>query len=169
MPGCRRGRPLHPPPPPPSHRAPLCTTRACTVQQVIGALRSGTDHAGAAGLLALLAGVAITGAAWATPGAVVKRDVRTVALRAGRVTTVEVPYPDALEFAGARYSGSVKLLPAATDATGRRPDLQLVSVLSRGPAEGGSLFRVRIRNANPPGTLPARAVLMAITRVPAGS
>lgn len=98
-----------------------------------------------------------------------KRQVRTVLLRPGRVTTASVPYPDALEFGGARYSASVKLLPPPAGEPGRRPNMRLIKILARGPVEGGSLYRVRIRNANAPGTLPARAVLTATTRVPAGS
>jgi hypothetical protein len=136
---------------------------------VIRALRARVHRHAVAGLIGPLIAVAIAQGASATPRALVKRDVRTVSLRAGHVTTINVPYPDALEFAGARYSGSVRLLPPPAGETGRRPSLQLITILYRGPAEGGSLFRVRMRNVNPPGTLPARAVLTAITRVPAGS
>ena len=134
---------------------------------VILAAGTGTWRRAATALLALLACAAIAQAASAAPHTLVKRDMRTVALRPGRTTTVTVPYPDALEFGGARYSGTVKILLPPPGARGRRPTLRLIKLLSDGPAEGESLFRVRIRNDNPPGTLPARAVIVALTRLPA--
>ncbi len=136
---------------------------------MVRAVGTGTRHRAAAALLALLACAAIAAAASAAPSALVKRDMRTVALRPGRTATVNLPYPDALEFGGARYSGTVKILLPPPSARGRRPTLHLIKLLSDGPAEGGSLFRVRIRNDNPPGTLPARAVIAALTRLPASS
>jgi hypothetical protein len=100
---------------------------------------------------------------------VIKRDSRTVVLFPGRLTTVNVAYPDALEFGGATYSGTVKIISSDPKVGGPRPRLSLVKVLSKGSAEGGSVLRVRIRNGNPRETLAARAIVTAITQLPAGS
>jgi len=102
----------------------------------------------------------------ASAPAAVKRISETVELYSGRTTTVNVPYPDALEYAGARYAGRVRIIGAPPQVGGPRPRLGLIRVLSSGPALGGSELRVRIRNSNPGGTLAARAVVTAITYLP---
>jgi hypothetical protein len=113
------------------------------------------------------AGGAGSRAAAAGAPVVVKRHEETVSVLPARTSTFEVSYPDALEFAGAVYSGAVKIIGPNPAVGGRRPKLSLVRVLSSGSAEGDSVLRVRIRNANPPGTLAARAEIVAVTREPA--
>ena len=115
----------------------------------------------------LLAGA--SGAALGSIAPAVKSATRTVRVPAGQVRTIEIPYPDALKFGGARYSDRVTILSPPPSKHGKRPNLRLVKLLSDGPIEGGSLLRVRIRNDNPPGTLPARAVVVALTRLSAAS
>jgi hypothetical protein len=119
-------------------------------------------------LLGGLGGAALPAAA-ASAGAsvVVKRHEETVSVLPARTSTFEVSYPDALEFGDAVYSGTVRLLGPNPDVGGRRPKLSLVRVLSSGSAEGDSVLRVRIRNANPLGTLAVRAEIVAVTREPA--
>ena len=109
------------------------------------------------------------GAGAQAAGGTVRRHSETVELYDARTITVNVPYPAALEFAGATYSGAVRIIGAPAAVGGRRPRAALVRVLSDGSAEGGSVFRVRIRNSNPTGTLADRAVITAITVIPAGS
>jgi hypothetical protein len=108
-----------------------------------------------------LCGGAIVAAAAPPPS--VKRHEETVSVLPARTTTVNVAYPDALEFAGATYSGEVRVIRPNPDVGGTPPKLSLVTVLTKEPAEGGSVLHVRIRNANPRGTLAAQA---EITRSP---
>jgi hypothetical protein len=111
--------------------------------------------------------VAVQAASAASAAWTVKRHERTISVPPARTTTVDVAYPDALEFAGAVYSGSVRIVGPAGRAIGTRPRLGLVEVVDEGSAEGGSVLRVRIRNRNPLGTLAARAEITALTREPA--
>jgi hypothetical protein len=105
-------------------------------------------------LLALLTSTASAGTRKSTS--------RTFTLRARATRTFSVSYPDALEFSGARYSGSVRILvPRGSGA--RVPKVRMVRILSRGSSEGGSLFTVRVRNANPTGTAPVRIRVTATT------
>jgi hypothetical protein len=122
--------------------------------------------AGQVGVAASRAGAAASLRSAAESAPVVKRHEETVSLPPAAVTTVDVVYPDALEFGGATYSGKVKILGPNPEVGGRRPRLSLIDVLSKGSAEGDSVYRVRIRNANPRGTLSARAEITAITREP---
>ncbi|MHB8658532.1 MAG: hypothetical protein ACYC91_11350 [Solirubrobacteraceae bacterium] len=97
---------------------------------------------------------------------VVKRHEVTVSVLPARITTVNVVYPDALKFGGARYSSKVRILGPNPKVGGDRPRLGLIEVLSKRSAEGGSVLRVRISNRNRLGTLSARAEITAITREP---
>lgn len=154
----------------PRPAAPRRTAPRRAARVACGAMpaRSGFRRAILAGVvLGVLACASTAALASSTP--LVKRASRTISLRAGQTRTVLVPYPDALEFGGARYSGRVKVLSVAAPGHGRQPSLLLVKVLSKASSEGGSLLRVRIRNANAPGTLPVRALITAITRIPASS
>ena len=123
----------------------------------------------AALVLGLACAAAVDAAALASQPSVVKTDTRVVELYAARTTTVELPYPDALEFAGASYSSRVRIIGSPRDVGGARPRLSLIRVLSSESTEGGSLLKVRIRNRNPRGTLAARAIVTAVTTEPASS
>jgi len=118
--------------------------------------------------LAVVTGSGVGGAsgagAGATGGFVVKRNAQTIEVPAGRVTTRNLVYPDALKLGDSTYSGTVRILGPDPRSRGTRPRLTLIKVVSMQPAEGGSVLRVRIRNGNPTGTLAARAVITAITR-----
>jgi hypothetical protein len=116
---------------------------------------------------ALVAAVALVGAGAAFAAkSVVKDDTGFVSVPAQQTRTLSVPYPDALEYGNARYSGRwlVRLPPAGT--RGREPKVSAVKALSAGEAEGGSLFRVRVRNDNPLGTAPVRLEVIATTLEP---
>jgi hypothetical protein len=158
---------------------PLGSPRSSVAGSAGETMRSGWRRVSATAVLGLglafCAGWLATGAiavgaspamAVGTSRAVVKRHTQTISVLPARTTTVNVAYPDALEFGGATYSGEVRLIGPNPAVGGRRPKLSLIKVLSRQSAEGGSVLRVRIRNANPLGTLAARAVVSAITRLP---
>jgi hypothetical protein len=99
----------------------------------------------------------------APAGAVASRSTsQTFTLRPGSTRSFSVSYPEALEFGGARYSGSVQIL-LPHRSTAHVPRARLVRVLSRGSSEGGSLFTVRVRNANVAGTAPVRIRVTATT------
>jgi len=119
---------------------------------------------------AVLAGLAASAALVASAygaATVSKRATRTATVAAGRTKTIYVPYPDALKYGGATYSGSVAILPPAAGAHGSAPSLAKVTISSRGEALGGSEYRVVVRNANASGTAPVRVRVTATTREPA--
>jgi hypothetical protein len=94
--------------------------------------------------------------------AIHKSTTQLFTVRPQTTRTLTVFYPDALEFAGARYSGSVRVIVSA--ATGlRTPRASLVRILHRGSGEGGSVFTVRVRNSNPSGTASVRIRVTATT------
>ena len=89
---------------------------------------------------------------------------RTFTVRSKTTATITLGYPLALKFANATYSGKVRLLKPGHAPRGRtRPRLSLVRILSRGPAEGGSVFRVRVRDRNRPSAAPVRVKLTTTT------
>jgi hypothetical protein len=116
---------------------------------------------------ALAAAVALLGAGTAFAArSVVKRNAGFVSVPAQQAQTLSVPYPDALEYGNARYSGRwIVRLPLA-GTKGSEPRIAAVRALSAGEAEGGSLFRVRVRNGNPVGTAPVRLEVIATTVEP---
>jgi hypothetical protein len=116
---------------------------------------------------ALVAAVALAGAGSALAArSVIKTQAGFFNVPAQRTRTLSVPYPDALEYGNARYSGRWIVLPPLPGAKGRKPSIGDVKVLSAGEAEGGSLFRVRVRNSNPAGTAPVRLEVIATTVEP---
>ncbi|HEX4034455.1 MAG TPA: hypothetical protein VHX66_08435 [Solirubrobacteraceae bacterium] len=113
----------------------------------------------AAALVLALAGA---GAALAA-GSLVKHATRTVAVRAGAVRTLRVPFPDALKYGNALYLGAVAL---SWSGGGPSPDLAEVRILEAHSVEGGSLYEVRVRNANAAGSLAVRVTVTATTVEP---
>jgi hypothetical protein len=115
--------------------------------------------------MALLAVASAAAAGTATKTETTQSNMVYKQLAAGQTRTVDVPYPDALKYGNARYSGRVTL--AATRATtGKAPNLKLVEILSRGSALGGSEYQVRAHNGNAPGTAPVRLDVTATTVEP---
>jgi hypothetical protein len=115
-----------------------------------------------AAALALLAVAATAGAA----SDVVKQATRTVQIAAGKTRTVNVPYPDALKYGNATYSGEVIFLGAVRGAAGTAPRRGLVSVLDARSMLGGSEYMARIHNANVKGSAPVRVEVVARTLEP---
>lgn len=97
---------------------------------------------------------------------VVKHSVDIVGLPAGHARTVTVPFPDALRYGNARYSGRVVVLGAFPGAAGRPPRRALVRIERAQSAVGGSEWQVRVRNDNAPGTAPVRLEVIATTTEP---
>ena len=118
--------------------------------------------------IALLALVPGAGLALAATGTTLHA-VKTYSLAAVRTKTFSVGYPDALEFGGARYSGSVKLLAPAGSAHGSRPSLRKVHVKDAGSTLGDSQYSATIENDNPAGSAPIRVRITATTVLPAGT
>jgi hypothetical protein len=115
---------------------------------------------------AVLSGAALVAAAGAA-SPVTKTASRTFTIAPGATRSLLVPYPDALEYAGARYTGTVRVLAPAAGSTGRRPALGEVRIVSTGGWLGGSEFRAVVRNGNPTGTAAARVRVTAVTVEPA--
>jgi hypothetical protein len=113
-------------------------------------------------LLAALLGAA---AAAAAANSITKNEINTVTLTPGSTRTLSVPYPDALKYGNARYSGSHDLMRKPFSA-GSPPTLAKVRILTTQSIEGGSLYSVRAHNANAPGTAPVQLVVIATTIEP---
>lgn len=115
--------------------------------------------------VSLLAVALATAGAAASPRSITKHQSATAYIRAGATRALNVPYPDALEYGNARYSGSHALAPKPF-ARGSRPDLARVAILEAQPVEGGSLYRVRAHNGNARGSAPVRLTVTATTTEP---
>ncbi|HEY7966420.1 MAG TPA: hypothetical protein VID68_05290 [Solirubrobacteraceae bacterium] len=94
---------------------------------------------------------------------VVKHAVRSSIVRAGAVRTVRVGFPDALKYGNALYSGAVTL---SWSGGGPAPDLAAVRILEAQSVEGGSLYEVKVRNANATGSVAVRVTVTATTVEP---
>ena len=112
-------------------------------------------------LLAALVATAVAAAATS----ITKNMIATVNIPAGATRTLSVPYPDALEYGNARYSGRYALAPKPL-ASGSRPDLAKVRILEAQSVEGGSLYRVRAHNGNRRGSAAVRLTIVATTVEP---
>jgi hypothetical protein len=115
--------------------------------------------------ITLLAAGSAAAAGTSTKSEISASNMGFVQIPAGQTRTVDVPYPDALEYANARYSGRVVVV-ATLGASARAPKLRLVTILSRGSVLGGSEYEVRAHNGNPPGTAPVRLDVTATTHEP---
>lgn len=89
-----------------------------------------------------------------------------VSIRAGQTRTLSVPYPDALEYGNARYSGRAVVLAPKPGAKGRSPSLKKVKILYAESVLGDSSFEVRARNTNNSGTAAVRLEVIATTVEP---
>ena len=101
----------------------------------------------------------------ATAVAITKNAIGLVTIAPGATRTLSVPFPDALKYAGARYSGSHELA-TKPGAPGRKPELSKVAILEAQAVEGGSLYLVKAHNGNAPGTAPVRLTVIATTIEP---
>jgi hypothetical protein len=116
--------------------------------------------AAAAGALALTSASALAG------GDVTKHESGSITIAAGATRTLTVPYPDALKYAGARYTGSAVVLGPPKGAKGSRPSLELVKIREAQSVLGGSEYQARAHNANPAGTAAVRLRVSTTTIEP---
>jgi len=107
---------------------------------------------------------AATAVAAASPSTT-KNLIARVYIPAGETRALSVPYPDALKYANARYSGRYTLAPKPA-AAGSRPNLAKVAILEAQSVEGGSLYLVRAHNGNPRGSAAVRLSVIATTVEP---
>jgi hypothetical protein len=96
--------------------------------------------------------------------AVTKHSSASVVLAAGETRALSTPYPDALEYGNARYSGRVRVV--AISGAGAKPSLAKVRILSSGASLGGSQYSARVHNGNAPGTAAVRVTVIATTVEP---
>ena len=97
---------------------------------------------------------------------IVKRHSAAIVIAAGQTRTLTVPYPDALKYGNARYSGHAVVLAPRLGAQGRPPTLAKVKILEAQPVLGGSEFQARARNGNAAGTAAVRVSVTATTIEP---
>lgn len=94
-------------------------------------------------LAAIAAIAAVLGAVLTGPAAVAAKTLlarsRTVTVHSHTTRTVDVGYPAALKYGGAKYSCTAKI---------SGPGKSGGKILSRGSALGGSVCRVKVRNSN---------------------
>jgi hypothetical protein len=111
--------------------------------------------------------VALTTSATAlAAGSVSKHKVGRVRIAAGQTRSVAVPYPDALEYGNARYSGSSRIELLAPGRGEHAAVRAKVTILSAEPVLGGSEYRVRAHNGNVPATAPVVLAVAATTVEP---
>jgi len=105
-------------------------------------------------LAAGLVGAAVLLAATAAlaGSSVVKHGSASVAIGPGQTRTLTVPYPDALRYGNARYSGRAVVLAPARGRPGRPPLLSKVRLLEARSVLGGSEYQARAHNGNAAGT-----------------
>jgi hypothetical protein len=118
----------------------------------------------AIGAIAAVAAIA-AGAALAA-GSIVKRYAGSTTIPAGQTRTLTVPYPDALKYANARYSGRVTVIAPKGGVKGRPPKLAKVRILEAESVLGGSEYQARAHNGNAAGTAAIRLTVTATTVEP---
>lgn len=120
------------------------------------------------GALATLCVLALLGApaALAGGGYTTKHAHGSIAVPAGQTRTLDVPFPDALEYAGATYSGKAAVLAPARGAKGSAPKLGKVRILEAGSVLGGSEYQAGAHNGNAAGTAAVTLSVSTTTREP---
>lgn len=127
---------------------------------------SGVWKLRSAGAAALGAGALMAAGSAAAASSITKDEIVSVSVAAGVTRTVSVPFPDALEYGNARYSGHAEIRARPIGASGLRPNIEKVRILAAGSVEGGSAYRVRARNNNRAGTAAVQLVVTATTVEP---
>jgi hypothetical protein len=113
-------------------------------------------------VLALLAAPsALAGGGYTT-----KHTHGSIAVPAGQTRTLTVPYPDALEYGGAIYSGKAVVLAPPPGTKHSAPKLGKVRILEAGSVLGGSEYQARAHNGNAAGTAAVTLSVTATTREP---
>jgi hypothetical protein len=97
---------------------------------------------------------------------ITKHQIGSISVPAGQTRTLTVPYPDALKYGNARYSGHTTLELRPVGGAGRPASVKKVKILKAGSVEGGSAFQVRAYNGNLAGTSAVRLQVIATTAEP---
>jgi hypothetical protein len=118
-----------------------------------------------AAAIAAAALLAAAAAALAT-SSITKHETGFISIPAGRTRTLSVPYPDALEYGNARYSGHAQVLEPRPPRKGAAPDLAEVRIIAAMSVEGGSEYQVAAHNGNRAGTAAVRLEVTATTIEP---
>jgi hypothetical protein len=121
---------------------------------------------GASAATAVGVAVLIATASALAASSIIKSQIGSIRLRAGQTRTLTVPYPDALEYGNARYSGHVRIKLLAGKRPARPASVEKVRILEAESVEGGSAFQVRAHNANASGTAAVELVVTATTVEP---
>lgn len=111
--------------------------------------------------------VALTASATAfAAGSISKHGVGRAHIAAGQTHSLAVPYPDALEYGNARYSGSSRIELLAPGRGEHAAVRAKVTVLRAEPVLGGSEYRASAHNGNVPRTAPVVLVVATSTVEP---
>lgn len=116
-----------------------------------------------AGVAVVGAGALLVASAAIAASTVTKHSTGFFKVPAGQTRMLSVPYPDALEYGNATYSGRDVVRAVKFGPTLRAPDLTKVKILYAASVEGGSSFQVRAHNANGAGTAAVRIEVIATT------
>jgi hypothetical protein len=117
-------------------------------------------------IAALAAALLFTVGASAATAPIVKLQIGYVNVPAGQTRTLTVPFPDALKFGNATYSGAARILAPVAGAKGRAPNLHAARILESQPVQGGSAYQARAHNSNRRGTAAVRLSVTAKTIEP---
>jgi hypothetical protein len=117
---------------------------------------------------AIAVGIAVLIAATSALAArsITKHQTGSISVPAGQTQTVTVPYPDALKYGNARYSGHAAIELRPVGGSGRPASVKKVKILKAASVEGGSAFQVRAYNGNLAGTSAVRLQVTATTVEP---
>ena len=117
---------------------------------------------------ALAVGIAVLIAATSALAArsITKHQTGSISVPAGQTRTLTVPYPDALKYGNARYSGHTAIELRPVGGSGRAASVKKVTILKAASVEGGSAFQVRAYNGNLAGTTAVRLQVTATTVEP---
>jgi hypothetical protein len=116
-----------------------------------------------AGVAAIAAGALLAASAAIAASSVTKHFIGFFKVPAGQTRMLSIPYPDALEYGNATYSGRDIVRAVKFGPKLRAPDLTKVRILYAGSVQGGSSFEVRAHNANAAGTAAVRVEVIATT------
>ena len=105
-----------------------------------------------AAVAAIAAAVLIAATAALASSSIAKYQFGEINIPAGQTRTLTVPFPDALKYGNASYSGRARLLAPTPGQKGGRPTLSKARILSSGAVLGGSEYRARAYNGNRAGT-----------------
>jgi len=115
------------------------------------------------GAAAIGAGALFAAGAAIAASSVTKHHTGFFNVPAGQTRMLSIPYPDALEYGNATYSGRDVVRAVKFGPKLRAPDLGKVRILYDGSVQGGSAFEVRAHNANGAGTAAVRLEVIATT------